>query len=123
MLPVLLVSVTPYVGKNVVALGIAEKFRRGGKSVGFFKPIGPLPAYPSTLVRDPTGAGDSFAGGMMGSLAAGGKYDFPHLMRAMAYGTVTASFAIEDFGLRRFDRLTIDEIDGRLREYHEMLEF
>jgi len=87
------------------------------------KTICPLPAYPSTLVRDPTGAGDSFAGGMMGYLAAGGKYDFPHLMRAMAYGTVTASFAIEDFGLRRFDRLTIDEIDGRLREYHEMLEF
>ena len=43
MLPILLVSVTPYVGKNVVALGIAEKFRREGKSVGFFKPIGPLP--------------------------------------------------------------------------------
>ncbi len=43
MLPILLASVTPYVGKNVVALGIAEKFRREGKSVGFFKPIGPLP--------------------------------------------------------------------------------
>jgi hypothetical protein len=42
MVPVLLVSVTPFVGKNVVALGIAEKFRRGGKSVGYFKPIGPL---------------------------------------------------------------------------------
>ena len=42
MLPVLLVSVTPFVGKNVVALGIAEKFRRAGKSVGYFKPIGPL---------------------------------------------------------------------------------
>ena len=83
----------------------------------------PLPAYPATEVRDPTGAGDSFAGGMMGYLASAGTYDFQHLIRAMAYGTVTASFAIEDFGLRRFENLSIDEIDRRLREYHDMLTF
>jgi sugar/nucleoside kinase (ribokinase family) len=82
-----------------------------------------LPAYPATEVRDPTGAGDSFAGGMMGYLASAGQYDFQHLIRAMAYGTVAASFAIEDFGLRRFGRLSIDEIDRRLREYHDMLTF
>jgi len=52
MLPILLVSVTPYVGKNVVALGIAEKFRREGKSVGFFKPIGPLPVLADGRVVD-----------------------------------------------------------------------
>ena len=52
MLPILLVSVTPYVGKNVVALGIAEKFRREGKSVGFFKPIGPLPMLVDGRVVD-----------------------------------------------------------------------
>ena len=51
MLPVLLVSVTPYVGKNVVALGIAEKFRREGKSVGYFKPIGPLPILVDGLLK------------------------------------------------------------------------
>jgi sugar/nucleoside kinase (ribokinase family) len=83
----------------------------------------PLPAYPATEVRDPTGAGDSFAGGMMGYLASTGQYGFQHLIRAMAYGTVTASFAIEDFGLRRFERLSIDEIDRRLNEYHDMLTF
>ena len=83
----------------------------------------PLPAFPSTTVRDPTGAGDSFAGGMMGYLATAGQYDFAHLIRAMAYGTVTASFAIENFGLRRYDTLTLDEIDRRLSEYHEMLAF
>jgi len=82
-----------------------------------------LPAYPATEVRDPTGAGDSFAGGMMGYLASTGEYDFQHLVRAMAYGTVAASFAIEDFGLRRFERLTIDEIDARLREYHDVVTF
>jgi sugar/nucleoside kinase (ribokinase family) len=77
----------------------------------------PLPAYPATEVRDP------FAGGMMGYLASTGQYGFQHLIRAMAYGTVTASFAIEDFGLRRFERLSIDEIDRRLNEYHDMLTF
>jgi sugar/nucleoside kinase (ribokinase family) len=82
-----------------------------------------LPAYPSLEVRDPTGAGDSFAGGMMGYLAHEGCYDFRRLVRAMAYGTVMASFTIEDFSLRRFERLTIDEIDLRLRDYHEMLAF
>lgn len=82
-----------------------------------------LPAYPSLRVVDPTGAGDSFAGGMMGYLASAGEYGFHHLIRAMAYGTVVASFAIEDFSLRRFEHLTIDEIDGRMRDYHEMLAF
>lgn len=85
--------------------------------------ICPLPAYPSLLVRDPTGAGDSFAGGMMGYLASEGEYDFQHLVRAMAFGTVAASFAIEDFGLRRFHSLTLDEITHRLFEYHQMLAF
>jgi len=85
--------------------------------------IAPLPAYPTTAVRDPTGAGDSFAGGMMGCLTRQGQYDFPHLVRAMAYGTVLASFAIEDFGLRRVGALAIDEIEHRLFAYHEMLAF
>jgi cytidine kinase len=82
-----------------------------------------LPAYPALTVHDPTGAGDSFAGGMMGRLANEGEYGFLNLVRAMAYGTVTASFAIEDFGLRRFDKLTIDEITHRLFEYHQMMDF
>ena len=85
--------------------------------------VSSLPAYPSLEVRDPTGAGDSFAGGMMGYLAHEGRYDFRRLVRAMAYGTVMASFAIEDFSLRRFERLSIDDIDARLRRYHEMLAF
>ena len=82
-----------------------------------------LPAFPSAGAVDPTGAGDSFAGGMMGYLASAGRFDFRHLLRAMAYGTIVASFDIEDFGLRRYDRLSLEEIDARLRQYHEMLEF
>jgi sugar/nucleoside kinase (ribokinase family) len=83
--------------------------------------IAVLPAFPSTVVRDPTGAGDSFAGGAMGYLASRGRYDFPTLVRALAYGTVTASFTIEDFSLRRLDRLTREEIDARLAQYRAML--
>jgi len=123
-------------GHKVLALGpkfvVIKKGEHGSLLV--IRPAGPagaaptrnvcpLPAYPATEVRDPTGAGDSFAGGMMGYLASTGEYDFQHLVRAMAYGTVAASFAIEDFGLRRFGRLTIDEIDARLREYHDVLTF
>ena len=52
MQPIFLASVTPYVGKNVVALGLAEKFRREKKSVGFFKPIGPLPVHEAGRVVD-----------------------------------------------------------------------
>lgn len=82
-----------------------------------------LPAFPSLRVHDPTGAGDTFAGGMMGYLASQGAYDFHTLIRAMAYGTVTASFTIEDFSLRRLERLVLNEIDERLVEYHQMLHF
>jgi sugar/nucleoside kinase (ribokinase family) len=85
--------------------------------------ICPLPGYPSLKVFDPTGAGDSFAGGMMGYLASKGQYDFRDLVRAMAYGTVTASFTIEDFSVRRLERLTVEEIEGRLQMYRGMLEF
>jgi len=97
----------------------------GGPRVGMLPSelVCPLPGYPSLKVFDPTGAGDSFAGGMMGCLASAGKYDFRDLVRAMAYGTVTASFTIEDFSVRRLERLSLEEIEDRLRLYRAMLEF
>ncbi len=82
-----------------------------------------FPAYSKGDVRDPTGAGDSFAGGMMGRLAGlDHEITLEDLRLALAYGTVTASFTIEDFGAHRLEGLTIGEIEGRLREYHEMLD-
>ena len=98
---------------------------RGGPRVGTLPSelVCPLPGYPSLKVFDPTGAGDSFAGGMMGCLASAGKYDFRDLVRAMACGTVTASFTIEDFSVRRLERLSLEEIEDRLRLYRAMLEF
>ena len=86
--------------------------------------IGALPAYPAENVIDPTGAGDTFAGAMMGSLAAQGGSDpgaFHAVLRALAHGTVMASFTIEDFSLDRLKRLTKEELDTRYEEYAGML--
>lgn len=80
-----------------------------------------LPGFPSQLVRDPTGAGDSFAGGMMGYLASQDGYDPSQLKMAMAHGTVAASLNIEDFSLRRFEAITRKDIDERLETYRRML--
>ena len=81
---------------------------------GFFA----LPAYPLETVRDPTGAGDSFAGGLMGYLdSQGGNLDDPTLRRAMAYGSTLASFWVEEFGCERAEGLTRDEIDERYEQF------
>src|SRR5581483_9044660 len=82
-----------------------------------------MPAYPTAAVLDPTGAGDSFAGGLLGSLTADGGPEPGRLRRAMAYGTVVASLTVEDFGLERLKRTSREEIDGRLEEYRKMLAF
>jgi sugar/nucleoside kinase (ribokinase family) len=82
-----------------------------------------MPAYPVADVVDPTGAGDSFAGGFMGYLASVGKSDMESLKTALAYGTVVASFTVEDFSLRRFQRTERAEIDRRLDEYRRMMSF
>jgi sugar/nucleoside kinase (ribokinase family) len=82
-----------------------------------------MPAYPVAEVVDPTGAGDSFAGGFMGYLASTGKTDMTALKTALAYGTVVASFTVEDFSLRRFQRTTREEIDRRLNQYRTMMSF
>ena len=82
-----------------------------------------VPAYPAKTVRDPTGAGDSFAGGVLGYLAHKGKSDFETLRQAVVRGTVAASFTIEDFSLRRLERLSRDEIDRRVDQYVAMLRF
>ncbi len=82
-----------------------------------------MPAYPVADVVDPTGAGDSFAGGFMGYLAATGKADPAALKTAMAYGTVVASLNVEDFSLHRFQRTERAEIDRRLDDYRKMMAF
>jgi sugar/nucleoside kinase (ribokinase family) len=85
-----------------------------------------LPAYPLETVIDPTGAGDSFAGGFLGYLDSQGPdaaSDEAELRRAMTYGSVLASFNVEEFGTERVRRLTRDEIDERFAEFKAMTTF
>ena len=80
-----------------------------------------VPAYPTPEVVDPTGAGDSFAGGILGYLASDHSPPPGRLRRAMAYGTVIASLTVEGFGLDRLKRTSREEIDARLEKYRAML--
>ena len=82
-----------------------------------------LPAYPACDVKDPTGAGDSFAGGFMGYLAGQNKTDFVTLKKAVAYGTVTASFTISDFSLKGLTNTNRSNIDSRLTELRKLVKF
>jgi sugar/nucleoside kinase (ribokinase family) len=79
------------------------------------------PAYPLDDVRDPTGAGDSFAGGFMGHLAGASARDRRHLRRAMLYGTVTASFTCGSFSIERLGKLNADVIEERVRELVDLV--
>jgi sugar/nucleoside kinase (ribokinase family) len=81
------------------------------------------PAFPLDQVHDPTGAGDSFAGGFMGHLAKAGELSDAQLRRAVIYGSVMASFAVEEFGLRRLLRLTPQEIEARYRDFKKLTHF
>lgn len=81
------------------------------------------PAYPLKKVVDPTGAGDSFVGGLMGYLASAKGGVDANIRRAMIYGSVVASFCCEGFGLKRTDTVTLAEIDGRVRELERMCRF
>jgi sugar/nucleoside kinase (ribokinase family) len=87
---------------------------------GFFA----LPGFPLEDVSDPTGAGDSFAGGFLGYIDSHeGEIDDTCLRRAMGYGTVLASFNVEEFGTERVARLTREEIDERFELLREMTSF
>lgn len=82
-----------------------------------------LPAFPTDRVVDPTGAGDTFAGGMMGYLTEQDSFDADALKTAMAYGIVAASFNVEGFGTERMQQITREDIEKRMTEYRKMLSF
>ncbi|WP_164103611.1 PfkB family carbohydrate kinase [Candidatus Laterigemmans baculatus] len=117
--------------ENLVAAGMKIRqmgprfviVKKGEHGAMFFgeEAVYTLPAYPTAKVVDPTGAGDSFAGGMMGYIAAQDKHDEATLKRSLAYGTLVASFNVEDFSLERMQRIELDDLDQRLGWYREML--
>ena len=82
-----------------------------------------LPAFPTSEVVDPTGAGDSFAGGMMGYLAAQGNFEPRTLKEALAYGILVASYNVEDLSLERLKRIERADLDRRMQTYRKMLSF
>lgn len=86
---------------------------------GFFS----LPAYPLETVFDPTGAGDSFGGGFLGSLSRYKEMGGEEVRRSVVYGSVIASFVVESFSCDRLRSLTSEEIDGRYREFMNITSF
>lgn len=107
-------------GMNVVVIkkGESGSLMRSKRGETFV-----LPAYPATEVNDPTGAGDSFAGGFLGYVAQTGKTDFGTLRSAAAYGTVVASFTIADFSLNGLAGTTRTGIDERLETLRQYTSF
>ena len=82
-----------------------------------------LPAFPADKVIDPTGAGDSFAGGMMGYLGTQGTFSTSTIKRALGFGTVVASFTIADFSLAGLQAATRDQIDDRWHDFKQAMSF
>ncbi len=113
-------------GRAILAMGPNfVVLKKGEHGAMFFSREGTyvLPAYPTERVVDPTGAGDSFAGGMMGYLAEHGDLNPQNMKTALAYGTLTASFTVEDFSLDRLRQISRGDIERRMAEYREMLSF
>jgi len=99
--------------------------KRGEYGVLMFtaKSVFSVPAFPVEQVVDPTGAGDSFAGGFMGYLAATGSVEESSLRKAIVFGSIMASFNVSQFGLRRLASLTYTEIQERFREFRRLTHF
>ncbi len=99
--------------------------KRGEYGAALFTPetYFAIPAYPLESVFDPTGAGDTFAGGFMGYLASQENLDEAAMRRAMIFGSVMASFNVEEFGTERVQRLTHEEINSRFRAFKKMTHF
>ena len=99
--------------------------KRGEYGAAMFSDAGyfAIPAYPLESVFDPTGAGDTFAGGLLGYLASHETIDDATMRRAMIFGSVMASFNVEEFGTERVARLTHEEINERFRTFKRMTHF
>ena len=111
-------------GRKILAMGPRYVVvKKGEHGAMIFHPDGQiaLPAQPLPSVEDPTGAGDSFAGGLMGYLARHGETDLESFKNAVAWGTVTASFCCESFGVKGILGANPDLLRARFEEYRGML--
>jgi len=111
--------------KKLLALGPQYVLiKKGGNGSILFShnDIFLLHAYPLDHVQDPTGAGDTFAGGLMGALAASGKTDIHSICQAMLYGTIVASFGVEAFSLDQLQKITPTDIEARATSLRKMIQ-
>ncbi|MCR5358300.1 MAG: sugar kinase [Thermoguttaceae bacterium] len=112
--------------RRILEMGPAFVIVKKGENGAFYlsrQAIRLIPAYPSEEVVDPTGAGDSFAGALMGALAASGRSDPESIIAAMARATVVAGYNVEGFSLERLETLTEKEIESRLAAFRTMITF
>jgi len=112
--------------RRILSLGVKTLIiKRGEYGVLMFtdSTIFAAPAYPLEKVFDPTGAGDTFAGGFMGYLANTGNLSESGIRQAIIFGSVMASFTVEDFSLERLKTLTYPEIEDRYRSFKSMTHF
>ena len=79
-----------------------------------------VPAFPLETVFDPTGAGDAFAGGFMAYLARTGSLDEDNIRRAMVYGAAMGSYAVEQFGIRGLERISLPDVEARVRSFQDL---
>jgi sugar/nucleoside kinase (ribokinase family) len=112
--------------RQIIALGCKRLVvKRGEYGVLMFTAdtVFAAPAWPLEEVFDPTGAGDTFAGGFMGYLANSGDFSEEGMRQALVFGSVMASFNVEDFSLNRMKRLSYPEIEGRYRSFKGLTSF
>ncbi len=110
--------------KSILRMGPKAVLIKKAEHGGFLacgREIFSLPAYPTEEVVDPTGAGDAFAGGIMGHIARTGDTGAKALKQALLYGTVMGSFAVEDFGVEKLVRVKPAEIEKRVRLLRRMI--
>lgn len=113
-------------GKKALELGlIACAIKKGEHGVLLFTDgnIFSVPGYPLEIVRDPTGAGDAFAGGFTGYLAKTGDLSEKNMRKAVVYGQALASFNVEDFSLNRLLDINIQDIEQRYGEFRDLIHF
>ncbi len=113
-------------GRRICTLGprfVVIKKGEHGSLLVFGDELFALPAYPTEKTIDPTGCGDTFAGGMMGYLTACGRWDAATIRSAMARGTVVASFVIESFSIDALAAVTPQDVERRLGELRRFVEF
>lgn len=113
--------------KNILDMGprfvVVKKGEHGSMMYSVEGDTFLLPAFPASIVIDPTGAGDSFAGGMMGFLTKSEAVDVVSLRNAMAYGTVMSSFTIGDFSIHGIKTATLEMIEERFDQIRQMTQF